>query len=184
MAAMYRTFIANLVGALPDMMAWQIQIYLADLFTPCVKGKFDNNWVYFADPKHKPEKHELLVYFMPPYTSIIKHAPRAGAPDFTKDGNTVFGSGASEVYVNSTDPQALANLAFHELMHNRLKSGAAMHSQGGLASPIVYSNTQITTANINAMAKVISAPIKQWTHGITLLANGKRDPGSEYYKAF
>jgi hypothetical protein len=184
MAGVYKTFIANLLGALPQKLAWQVQSHLADLFSPCISNDFENNWVYFADAQNKPDKHELLVYFMPAQTSIIKHVPSVAAPDLSIDGNTAYAAGASEVYVKSSDPLLLANLAFHELMHNRLKVGNSLHRQGGLASAVVYNSTEITKDNIRAMAKVISKPIKQWTDGIALLADGKNDPISEYYKAY
>jgi hypothetical protein len=130
----------------------------------------------------KPVGHELLVYFMPPNVSVIKHVPRQLPPDLSAAGNTAFLSGASEVYVRSTSPKVLARLAFHELMHNRLRlNDRALHPQGGLASAEINDSTEYTDANKRAMAAVINRPIKQWTEGITILTHGIKDPISEYY---
>jgi len=108
----------------------------------------------------------------------------SGSPNLSADGATAPNSGASEVYVKSSDPIFLAKLAFHELMHNRLKLGdAELHSQGGLASGNISSSTPLTAANIEAMARVIKDPIAQWTEGIDILTSGRFDLISEYYQA-
>jgi hypothetical protein len=178
--AHYRTFMVNLVGALPQDLAWGVQSQLANLFSPCTSDRFENNWVYFADLNTKLDRHELLVYFMPPNVSVIKNVPHlTDPPDLTADGNTAYAAGASEVYVKNRDPALLAKLAFHELMHNRLKLGdTRLHPQGGLASAEINASTQLTPQNIRTMAAAIDTPIKQWTDGIATLL----DPNSEYYR--
>jgi hypothetical protein len=185
MAGTYRTFIADPLGALSQELARSLQLQLANLFSACTSGYFDNNWVYFAGTTVKPVRHELLVYFMPANVSVIKNVPNmSGSPNLSAHGATAPRSGASEVYVKSSDPIFLAKLAFHELMHNRLKLGdAELHSQWGLASGNISSNTPLTVANIEAMAGVIKDPIAQWTEGIDILTRGRFNPKSEYYQA-
>jgi hypothetical protein len=185
MAGIYRTFIADPLGALSKELARSLQLQLANLFSPCTSDYFESNRVYFASTTAKPVGHELLVYFMPANVSVIKNVPNMnGSPNLSADGATAPKSGASEVYVKSSDPIFLAKLAFHELMHNRLKLGdAELHPQGGLAAASISSSTPLTTANIEAMARVISDPIAQWTEGIDILTSGRFNPISEYYQA-
>jgi hypothetical protein len=186
MGSTYRTFMVDPLGALRPGLGNAIQSQLAVLFSPIVGSDnfFENNWVFFNPAAAAPVMHELLVYFMPPRVSIVKHAPNLNQqPDLSKDGNTAYGSGASEVYVKGNyDAVLLAKLAFHELMHNRLKLDNHLHAQGGLAAESITGSTQLSSRNIKSMAAVLRNPITQWIGGITMLNNGRHDPMSEYYK--
>jgi hypothetical protein len=186
MAGTYRTFMVDPLGALPAGLGNAIQSQLAVLFSPIIgfDNFFENNWVYFDPSAAAPMVYELLVYFMPAGKSIVKLAPNVqGTIDLTDDGNTAYGAGASEVYVKSNDAVLLAKLAFHELMHNRLKqSNPQLHPQGGLAGANITGTTKLTDTNIKSMAAVLRKPITQWIAGISILKNGKNDPMSEYYK--
>lgn len=188
MAGTYRTFMVDPLGALPATLGYQIQSQLAVLFSPISGNDFENNWVFY-DPSNpsaaSPTGYELLVYFMPAGMSIVKHAaPRSAPPvDPTRDGFTWSTLGASEVYVKTNSALLLAKLAFHELMHNRLRmDDGHLHPMGGLAAASITDATQITTANIQAMRRVLRVPITQWTAGIRILTDGIRDPLSEYYR--
>jgi hypothetical protein len=189
MGGTYRTFMVDPLGALPPGLGNAIQSQLAGLFSPIVgyNSFFENNWVYFNPISAAPVAHELLVYFMPSGKSIVKNAPNTIGPiDLSADGNTAYGAGASEVYVKYSDAILLAKLAFHELMHNRLKqSNQQLHNpkgQQGLAAADIKSTTKINDANIKSMAAVLRDPITQWIAGISILNNGKHDPMSEYYQ--
>jgi hypothetical protein len=185
MAGIYRTFMVDPLGTLQPGLANAIQSQLAVLFSPIVgyNSFFENNWVFFSPAAAAPMTHELLVYFMPPGLSVAKHAPNLSDPvDLSADGNTAYGAGASEVYVKYTDAVYLAKLAFHELMHNRLKQGNALHKQEGLAAKKIGPTTQLNDLNIKTMSAVLRNPITQWTEGISILNNGRHDPLSEYYK--
>lgn len=187
MPGTYKTFMVDPLGALKPGLGTIIQSQLAMLFSPIVgyNNFFENNLVNFSPSAAAPVSPELLVYFMPSRTSIVKEfvGPKANV-DLTADGFTAFSAtaSASEVYVKSDDPILLARLAFHELMHNRLRMGDNLHMLGGLASATVYKDTPLTTANIKKMAAVLRSPITQWTAGIATLNSGKSDPLSEYYK--
>lgn len=185
--AMYKTFIGDPLGCIPQALFHRIQIELSSLFFPCIALKFgdgfENSWVYKASPTVIPMGWELLVYFSPANVSIIKNVPGAPSLDLTIGGNTISTAGASEVYMKTNDPVMLARLAFHELMHNRLKMGGTgphdgLHSLGGLASWIIDVNTEYTDSNKWAMNKVIKKPIKQWTDGLRI---NPLDPQSEYW---
>jgi len=126
----------------------------------------------------------LLVYFMPSGKSVVKNVPNLNKPvDLNADGTTVHLAGASEVYVKSDDAVILAKLAFHELMHNRLKqSDDQLHPQGGLGGASITPATKLNDRNIKTMQAALNTPITQWTAGIGILNNGKIDPMSEYYQ--
>jgi hypothetical protein len=176
----YRTFIADPLGALNPALFTQVASELQKLFAGCLGKTYDSNTVIAADTSNMPSGAELLVYFVKSGQSVVKNVP--SIVDLTKPGTTVYQSGASEVRAVSTSAAGLARLAFHELMHNRLKaSDAVLHPQGGLASDTVDETTALTPANAAAMSAVIGTPIVQWTAGIAILTNGKNDPMSEYY---
>jgi len=69
--------------------------------------------------------------------------------------------------------QLLANIAFHELMHNKLDAlpkGAGgvlddIHTQGGhgLALPVGRADTPLTADNIKWMAPNLARPVPQYT---------------------
>ena len=187
MPGTYKTFMVDPLGALKPGLGSAIQTQLAMLFSPIVgyNNFFENNMVSFSPSAAAPVSPELLVYFMPSRTSIVKNFVGTNASvDLSADGFTAFSAtaSASEVYVKSDDPVLLARLAFHELMHNRLKMGENLHHLGGLAAAVIYKDTPLTDSNIKRMAAVLRSPITQWTAGISTLNSGKSDPLSEYYK--
>jgi hypothetical protein len=72
------------------------------------------------------------------------------------------------------EPVALANLAFHEMMHNKLHLGPSLHAQGGLASGTVDSSMRPSEANIKAMAGALMTKRPQWTDGFKELEDRAR----------
>ncbi len=185
MAGEYKTWMVDPLGALTPALAAAIKSQLEGLFRTIIdKDKFfTSNSVSFSASSAAPTAHELLVYFMPSGKSVIKNVPGAKSPDLTADGSTVYAAGASEVYARGEDASALARLAFHELMHNRLQQDdATLHPQGGLAGKTISTGTQLNDKNISTMSAALQTPITQYTAGIAILNNGKNDPLSEYYK--
>ncbi len=186
MAETYRTFMVDPLDALKPGLGTAIQAQLAVLFGVIVKSSkdFSDNQVIFTPYAASPVRHELLVYFMPAGKSVVKNVPSLNKPpDLNAGGTTVHLAGASEVYVRGDDPVGLAKLAFHELMHNRLKqSDDQLHPQGGLAAATITPSTQLNARNIKSMSDALKNPITQWTAGIGILNSGKSDPLSEYYK--
>jgi hypothetical protein len=170
------------LGALSPTLAAAIQAQLTSLFSQCLGSSFTDNTVVFNPNAATPTGPELLVYFMPSGLSIIKQI-KALPPDSTRQGATWPKSGASEVYVSGIDGALLGNLAFHELMHNRLQLGDdGLHPQGGIAAKSISGTTTLNAQNIKTMTAAIAAGATQWTAGIPILNNGKVDPMSEYYK--
>jgi hypothetical protein len=62
-------------------------------------------------------------------------------------------------------PKALAALAFHELMNNKLRSGKSLHGKGGLANEGVTTATSLTDNNIKLMAGKLADKAPQWIGG-------------------
>ena len=74
----------------------------------------------------------------------------------------------SEVYVENNLPaRKLANVAFHELMHNKLDVGArwvpSIHALGGLAHSPTSEQSVLTRANRLMMAAHLFDPVRQYT---------------------
>jgi hypothetical protein len=129
---------------------------------------------------------ELLVYFVASSSDSVVTAAGGQLTDLNPGGVTWASPTGmiSEVWLRGSplhpnaaplsDPnyqQLLANLAFHELMHNKLdasNTGAVLddiHFQGGggLASATVNANSHLTPQNIALMAPNLARPIPQYT---------------------
>ena len=110
---------------------------------------------------------ELLVYFVrSSMDSVVRGLPGGGRAG-TGDGVTAWSSSltGSEVYVN-TSSSYLAEMAFHELMHNKLHlDDAALHARNGLAHIPVTAGTSPSTQNIAQMRAALNNSQPQWTGG-------------------
>ena len=91
-------------------------------------------WSY--KPAHV-QPHDVVLYFVLDSGSSLARK-KLGVEPGTRDGGFTFFNGSvtlSEVYVDGSMPAVrLANVAFHELMHNKLEVGDGMHTMGGLAA--------------------------------------------------
>src|SRR5262249_8919922 len=85
-------------------------------FTPCV------NWFTTAD---EIAPHDLVVYFVADPSKSLINELQLSTSTVDLGGRTAIGSklgNVSEVYVDKNGPaQKLANIAWHELMHNKLR---------------------------------------------------------------
>jgi hypothetical protein len=112
------------------------------------------------------QEHELLCYFVTDSDdSIVKSLiGKAGS------GNGITGwtsETGSEVYV-SKSRGFLAEMAFHELLHNKLHlDDAALHKKDGLAVATVTAGMNPSTQNIADMKAKLNDKQKQWTTGFT-----------------
>jgi hypothetical protein len=113
--------------------------------------------------------HELLIYFVADsmdsiLVSLPGNSARGSGDGFTTWANNLTGS---EVYVSSSR-QYLAEMAFHEAMHNKLHLGdTALHAKDGLAHVPVTAGTAPSATNITDMRTALSANQPQWTGGWT-----------------
>ncbi len=135
------------------------------------------SWVS-AEPASIQE-HEMLVYYVSSSTgSILKFMPGANAAGGNGNGLTVFGGSLSscEIYASSSK-SGLAELTFHELMHNKLHlDDANLHKKDGLARSPVPIGGKPSPDNIKDMKAALKNKQKQWTGGWTAAA----DPSNGY----
>ncbi|MFC1642633.1 hypothetical protein ACFL5O_08100 [Myxococcota bacterium] len=117
------------------------------------------------------QAHDVVVYFvLDPSRSLAGGTQVANAGGFTK---TTSAGVVCEVYVDGNMPaRRLANIAFHELMHNKLDVGATvlndLHRQGGggLAVPPTSEQTPLTSENIRLMSRHLFGTVRQYTGGM------------------
>jgi hypothetical protein len=125
------------------------------------------------------QENELLVYFVSSSSStILKFMPGNNAGGGNGNGLTVFGGNqtGSEVYVSSSK-SGLAELTFHELLHNKLHlDDANLHKKDGLARAVVPLGGQPSADNIKDMKAALKNKQKQWTGGWTAAI----DPNNGY----
>jgi hypothetical protein len=130
-----------------------------------------------------PQDDELLLYFLPTGATIAEaRVLKQGSPPPNHDGLTSFkdGTTASEAYFTNSDPQVLANLFFHEFMHNKLHLGNSMHDHhDGLGATPVGPNTPLTKANIAEMGAALGKKQPQWTGGVPILTAAVNVPDSD-----
>ena len=123
------------------------------------------------------QDHELLVYYVSGSgSSILKFMP-GNKDGGSGNGMTVIGSSsASEVYVSSSK-SGLAEMTFHEMMHNKLQlDDAKLHQKDGLAVKEVPLGGVPSPANISDMKAALKNSKKQWTGGWMAAA----DPSNGY----
>src|SRR5262249_16103972 len=101
--------------------------------------------VFWMRGDEEPAPHELIVYFLPSVEkSIIKKQVKGVFLKPGKAGRTIVKSSVvnniSEIYLDHPaliNSLAIAKMAFHELMHNKLNKGDELHNSteggGGLA---------------------------------------------------
>jgi hypothetical protein len=128
--------------------------------------------------------HELLIYLLPMGATVAKHGKlEAGTPPANHDGLTnpnLPGGTASEVYLHDWTPEVIANLAFHESMHNKLHlDNAGLHPRGDMAAASVGPETILSDRNRNDMAAALDRHSPQWVDGIKLLVNEAMKPDSD-----
>ena len=149
------------------------------------KPKFGSalvQWLAFT-PVVQP--HELLVYLLPLGSKMVEaKSIGVGSPPQGHDGFTALYAGGtsagSEVYDRfSNDAALIANLMFHEFMHNKLNLGNEMHTKNGLAAATVTAGTQLTVENINDMAAALDTRRPQWVDGLKLISGRSAMPDSD-----
>jgi hypothetical protein len=120
------------------------------------------------------QEHELLCYFVTgTEDSIVKSLiGKAG----TGNGITGWTSDTgSEVYVNKSRG-FLAEMTFHELMHNKLHlDDADLHKKDGLAVAVVTAGMTPSTQNIADMKAKLNDKQKQWTSGFVVYNDPMRN---------
>jgi hypothetical protein len=184
----YNVYLCDILGdATENSTRLQINIILQDYFTRVTAGtSFAPALVRWLADKPQIAANELLIYFMPSTNSIISVGKGGALSSTFAFGShwgytdVIQGRTASEVYARTKNARVLANLAFHEAMHNKLRlDNRRLHNGDGLGgSPfvdagdvggLVTDTTPLTPTNIAAMAAALGNPVPQWTDGIDKL---------------
>jgi hypothetical protein len=146
------------------LLAWFTQVCATTSYTAAVQ------WTNSAPGSILAT--DLLCYFMPSQSdSVIRHAPGYSSGAGQSHGFTFTSAtaNASEVYVASCRGNGatwFTELAFHELMHNKLAlDNAGLHNRGGLAQASVTTGMVPSTRNINEMKAAVATSRPQWTGG-------------------
>ena len=119
---------------------------------------------------------DLLCYIVADFSSSVLINFNAGLQHNEGDaGETTYTAdkkiAASEVYMdvinqNSDPATLLANIIFHELMHNKTTTGDELHkSADGLAKETVTETDTLTAANIKTMQGSLGKAVTQWVGG-------------------
>lgn len=119
------------------------------------------------------QPHDVVVYFVPDPSSSVTSRAGTGGPRGSNLGGFTTTSPRGvvcEVYVDGNLPaRRLANIAFHEIMHNKLDVGTRtlsdLHRQGGggLARPPTEQWTSLTRENVAIMARHLFLRVPQYT---------------------
>jgi hypothetical protein len=128
--------------------------------------------IMFVTDNPQPEDNELVAYYTSSGWHVVSQMPGAPEVKATEGGLTYFNhtvTGSDVVANHDDDTKMIANLTFHELMHNKLQMGDEMHRMGGLARSPVDDTTPLTAANVDAMARALLKDRKQWLDGFALL---------------
>jgi hypothetical protein len=132
----------------------------------------DKVTVQFVSNNPQPEDNELIAYYSTSGWHVVSRMPGAPAPTTGEGGLTYFNgkvTGSDVVANPDDDTTMIANLTFHEFMHNKLNMDDRMHRLGGLARSPVDEATPLTKSNIDTMAKVLLTDRPQWVDGFALL---------------
>jgi hypothetical protein len=182
----YKVYLCDVLDAVGSARRKDVRSHLQDYFNPIAQGGGfpEGALVDYITATPQPASNELLIYFMPFGWSVANQMPGSTFvnPVGGHDGLTKFSTGGeavSEVYANSTDTRVLANLAFHEAMHNKLRLGNDMHHQKGLASAAVDNAMRPTEDNQKRMKAALKIDRPQWVGGVSLMLAKARYKGSD-----
>lgn len=119
---------------------------------------------------------ELLVYMVPSQSRALVSTHFKVAPGV--DGTTVYDKksrvSASEVYVGKSDPGDVANMVFHEALHNKLqRSDTELHGKGGIADAPLQ--RKLTPRDISLMKEGMARSVAQWLGGWDWAIDPRRD---------
>ncbi|MGH7466586.1 MAG: hypothetical protein ACRENP_01230 [Longimicrobiales bacterium] len=150
---------------------------LQEHFDTIVKGQksVSSASVVYTSRAPKLGDYDLLVYIVDsPSESVVKKLDNAKPhPDATGWTRFAANAMACEVYIsgNQDDPEGMANLAFHELMHIKSrKTDNALHTMYGLSlgREEVTAETPLNSGDIKLMRQYLTTKRSIWTGGFTV----------------
>lgn len=154
---------------------YAVGTYLVEYFSPiCAASNkaFDSARFSWSGSAGQVQPNEVVVYFLQERKDSIV-AARGGSVTHGSGATYTTGAGTiSEVFLSEPEgdlnyPRLVANIAFHEILHNKLepKPLADIHGigGGGLSSATVNRGMRPTQAEIDHMAPALSRNVPQFT---------------------
>ncbi|MHC5542827.1 hypothetical protein ACYOEI_31770 [Singulisphaera rosea] len=146
------------------------------LFKPVIaKTHFTGPYVRSTMAKPAMQVHDLLIYVVASQERGVL-AARFGYSQMPDDqyGQTSWEGmlTGSEVYTRGMSPKFIANLVFHEALHNKTHQGNSLHSHDGLAGSPIGEYTELSSGNISLMAKSLKKHHPQWVDGFDAVTQG------------
>lgn len=173
-------WLGNISGESDERMG-SVRTYLLALFNGISDGTNSFDTVRIITATDSIGTKDLLCYVVSSFAnSVVTNFDSTVTGGDGVAGNTCFKTGgtntaASEVYMdvitNACDDVAkgMANLIFHELMHNKSLMGNELHSKGGggLAAEVVTQSTARSQGNVDFMKARLGKDITQWQGGFS-----------------
>lgn len=166
--SIYLVDITNRIGS--DDRRTEVKAVLQSYFDPIAKkaNVKDGASVSFVTDNPQVKDNELIAYYSSSGWHVVTEMPGAKVPADSEGGLTLWNgkvTGSDVVADADTDTRTIANLTFHELMHNKLGMGDEMHRLGGLAVSPVDSSMRPSENNITVMSAALLNRRPQWTGG-------------------
>jgi hypothetical protein len=173
-ATTLRVFLVDITNRIgDDTRRAEVKAVLQTYFDKvATKAKADKVSILFVSDNPQPADNDLIAYYSSSGWHVVSQMPGAPEVNSTEGGLTYFNgkvTGSDVVANPDDDTTMIANLTFHEFLHNKLNMNDSMHRLGGLARSPVDESTLLTNANIETMAKVLTKDRKQWVGGFALL---------------
>jgi hypothetical protein len=176
-------FLVDPLGVVPTNLKMSTMSVLQTYFNAVTASNNNADTVTVTWPGGMPfvANTDMIVYYLDFGHTLATQkfgevtSGAAGLPFLDSSGQTILPpvTTMSEVYMTNFDPTVLANVTFHELMHNKLQLGDSMHSMDGLRKGAPQGGLgptdTISSGNIADMAPVISAPVPQFVAGFGVL---------------
>jgi len=138
---------------------------------------------YIVTPSNGLKPHELLIYVVSAFSTVVKKMPGSSRVAFPNPattrhlGVTVIGNPTgSEIWMKMNSVDAIASLIFHEAMHNKLQVGNALHSRFNrcqLSCASIHWPTSPSPAESAAMSAALRNRVPQWTEGQRILRRAR-----------
>lgn len=162
----YNVYLGDVNSGLSDETKSAVRTTLLSWFSQIVPSGTTAVVSWTSSAPATIQNNEMLVYFVrSSMDSVVRGMPGGPGTAGSGDGLTAWTSSltASEVYVSSSRSY-LAEMAFHELMHNKLHLGdAALHARNGLAHIPVTAGTSPSAQNKSQMRAALNNSQPQWT---------------------
>jgi hypothetical protein len=174
-------FLFDILGVVPFNLKMTVNTTLQNYFNQVTAFNNNIDTVLVSWPGGTPgiSSTDILVYFLDFGHTLMNQVSggHSGIPSLDGTGATWPHPPAtlSEMYMSVSDGVTLANVTFHECMHNKLQLDDSMHNNDGLRKGAQQGglgpNDTISNGNIQDMAPVISSSVPQFTAGIGILTS-------------